>query len=89
VAKNYLPEIKNSQYLGVSILAGGLRVLGTIVDGPFMYSGAGGAQINPFRYVSSNPTNNPSSFDLWVDVVVGGKTNRISNWSDKPESTAN
>lgn len=39
---------------------------------------------NPWRYVSSNPTNNPGEFDLWVDIAVGGKTNRISNWSDKP-----
>ena len=39
---------------------------------------------NPFRYVSSNPTNNPSSFDLSVDVIIAGKTNRISNWSRDP-----
>jgi len=37
--------------------------------------------LNPWRYISSNPTNNPSSFDLWVDVIINGKTNRISNWS--------
>jgi prepilin-type N-terminal cleavage/methylation domain-containing protein len=34
-----------------------------------------------WRYNSSNPTNNPSSFDLWADVIIGGKTNRICNWS--------
>ncbi len=34
-----------------------------------------------WRYNSSNPTNNPGSYDLWVDLVFGGKTNRISNWS--------
>ncbi|HZR19977.1 MAG TPA: prepilin-type N-terminal cleavage/methylation domain-containing protein [Verrucomicrobiae bacterium] len=32
-------------------------------------------------YVSSNPTNNPNSYDLWVDIVISGKTNRISNWT--------
>jgi hypothetical protein len=37
--------------------------------------------LNPIRYVSSNPTNNPNSFDLWVDVVISGKTNRLSNWN--------
>ncbi len=37
--------------------------------------------LNPFCYVSSNPTNNPGSYDLWVDVIVGGKTNRICNWN--------
>jgi len=40
--------------------------------------------LNPFRYNSSNPTNNPNSFDLWVDVIIDGKTNRISNWSKEP-----
>jgi prepilin-type N-terminal cleavage/methylation domain-containing protein len=37
--------------------------------------------LTPFYYNSSNPTNNPTSFDLWVDVMVGGKTNRICNWT--------
>ena len=39
-------------------------------------------KLNPFRYVSTNPTNNPKSFDLWIDIIVQGKTNRICNWSD-------
>lgn len=40
--------------------------------------------LNPFRYNSSNPTNNPNSFDLWLDVIIAGKTNRVSNWSKDP-----
>jgi prepilin-type N-terminal cleavage/methylation domain-containing protein len=36
---------------------------------------------NPWRYDMSSPTNNPGEFDLWVDLVIRGKTNRISNWS--------
>lgn len=36
--------------------------------------------VNPFRYLK-NGTNNPGSFDLWVDIVVGGKSNRIGNWN--------
>ena len=40
--------------------------------------------LNPFYYNSSNPTNNPGTFDLWVDVVIAGKVNRISNWSRDP-----
>lgn len=42
-------------------------------------------ELNPVRYNSSNPTNNPKSYDLWVDIFVGGKSNRISNWSAQPE----
>jgi hypothetical protein len=41
--------------------------------------------LNPWRYVSKNPTNNPTSFELWVDVLIGGKTYRISNWSKQPQ----
>jgi prepilin-type N-terminal cleavage/methylation domain-containing protein len=41
-------------------------------------------KLNPFHYVSTNPTNNPSSFDLWIDIIVQGKTNRICNWSEDP-----
>jgi prepilin-type N-terminal cleavage/methylation domain-containing protein len=44
-----------------------------------------GNEITPWRYVSSNPTNNPTSYDLWVDLLIDGKTNRISNWSKTPQ----
>lgn len=47
-------------------------------------SGANG--MNPWRYVSSHPTNNTTSFDLWVDLLIAGKTNRISNWSAKVQT---
>jgi prepilin-type N-terminal cleavage/methylation domain-containing protein len=42
------------------------------------------AGINPFGYISTNPTHNPESFDLWIDIYVQGKTNRICNWSEDP-----
>jgi prepilin-type N-terminal cleavage/methylation domain-containing protein len=44
-----------------------------------------GTALNPWRYVSSHPTNNAGSYDLWVDLVLGGKTYRISNWSQQPQ----
>src|SRR5262249_13833677 len=40
--------------------------------------------MNPVCYNSSSPTNNPNSFDLWIDVVLDGKTNRFGNWSKEP-----
>jgi prepilin-type N-terminal cleavage/methylation domain-containing protein len=40
--------------------------------------------LNPWRYNSSNPIKNPKTFDLWIDVIVGDKTNRICNWSEQP-----
>jgi prepilin-type N-terminal cleavage/methylation domain-containing protein len=41
--------------------------------------------ITPWSYVSSNPTNNSTEFDLWMDVVWRQKTNRISNWAADPQ----
>ena len=40
--------------------------------------------VTPFCYNSSHPTNNTGTYDLWVDVVVKGKTNRVCNWSTQP-----
>ncbi|HLP77801.1 MAG TPA: prepilin-type N-terminal cleavage/methylation domain-containing protein [Candidatus Paceibacterota bacterium] len=34
-----------------------------------------------WNYRSTNPTNNPNSYDLWIDLVAGGRTNRIANWN--------
>ena len=45
---------------------------------------AGNPPLNPWRYNSSHPTNNTASYDLWVDLVIRGKTNRVSNWSTQP-----
>lgn len=36
--------------------------------------------LNPWRYVSSNPTNNPGRFDLWAEFVDGKTVRMISNW---------
>lgn len=45
------------------------------------YRGPDG-DINPWRYVSRNPTNNTESFDLWAEVLVGNKKIVIGNWKD-------
>lgn len=42
--------------------------------------GPGSVKINPWRYIVTNPTNNPTTFDLWVEVKIGKKTILISNW---------
>jgi prepilin-type N-terminal cleavage/methylation domain-containing protein len=44
-----------------------------------------GTLLNPWRYVSSHPTNNPGSYDLWVDLLIGKKIYRVSNWSKQPQ----
>jgi prepilin-type N-terminal cleavage/methylation domain-containing protein len=73
--------LKAGQFLPVTSPA--LSVLGCSLAGPVMLS-SGSGQINPWRYNSSSPTNNPGTFDLWIDVAVGSQTNRICNWSTVP-----
>jgi hypothetical protein len=41
--------------------------------------------LNPWRYISSAPTNHPGSYDLWVDLYIGGRTFRVSNWSKEAQ----
>jgi prepilin-type N-terminal cleavage/methylation domain-containing protein len=64
-------------------------IFASVSRGPRDIQVMNGAQligtVNPVCYVSSNPTNNPNSYDLWIDVLIAGKTNRISNWSAEPQ----
>jgi prepilin-type N-terminal cleavage/methylation domain-containing protein len=39
---------------------------------------------NPFRYICPG-TNNPNSYDLWIQLKIGGKTNLICNWKSGVE----
>jgi prepilin-type N-terminal cleavage/methylation domain-containing protein len=85
-AKKFLVELKPAQY---GEIPGGandiIRLLACSVKWPDNTSPLPASPgLNPWRYVSSSPTNNPGEFDLWVDIIVGSKTNRICNWSDKP-----
>jgi prepilin-type N-terminal cleavage/methylation domain-containing protein len=82
-AQNFLKGLKAGFYLTVPIPGVGksCTLLGSTLQGPLILSDASGQKLNPWRYVSSNPTNNPNSYDLWIDVLVGQKTNRICNWS--------
>jgi prepilin-type N-terminal cleavage/methylation domain-containing protein len=75
-AINFLKEFKRSQ-IGSS---NGVLVL--VCSEQLVYPGS--KENCAWRYNSSNPTNNPESYDLWVDLYFGGKTNRISNWSKQP-----
>ena len=40
---------------------------------------------NPWRYMLTGATNTPGQYDLWVDLILSGKTYRIGNWSETPE----
>ena len=82
-AKNFLLGLKpgmigtNSAGSGVAFLMTSLRGL----DPTYMPLGANTADVNPFRYNSVNPTNNPGAYDLWIDLSISHKIYRVSNWS--------
>jgi len=90
-AQNFFKgSLRVGQFLAVPITNMTLKtstsavLLGSSVEGAGMFPGSSGGKINPFGYNSANPTNNPNSYDLWLDIFVGGVTFRVCNWSDKP-----
>ncbi len=60
-----------------------VNFLVTSVGGPdAAYQPMGFPDLNPFRYLAPGPTNNNANgYDLWIQLVIGGKTNLVSNWS--------
>ncbi|HXI70174.1 MAG TPA: type II secretion system protein [Verrucomicrobiae bacterium] len=51
------------------------------VSGPDQnYQPLGMADVNPWRYACPG-TNNPTSYDLWIQLSIGGKTNLVCNWN--------
>lgn len=38
--------------------------------------------INPWQYVSTKPTNNAASFDLWAQIPWGSTNRIIGNWKE-------
>jgi len=77
--KNFYSTIRRTQYKG---LPANTNVMFFVVPA----KGAGGSDFNPWRYVvakpagGTNPVNNSDSYDLWAEIVDGGRTNVIGNW---------
>ena len=72
-ATAFLGGLKPAQY---SEIAPGARIL----IGP---AAPGTLTTNAWCYRSSGPAHNPKTFDLWIDITIAGKINRICNWSDQ------
>jgi prepilin-type N-terminal cleavage/methylation domain-containing protein len=84
VAKIFLDNIKPTRYAAYAVSATNVINLFRVpVRGTNELSGTE-RTFNPWRYRSTNPTNNLASFDLWADIQVGGSTVRICNWSQDP-----
>ena len=82
LAKNFLSGLSSKQIYSVSNNGvANTTALGTSVGGPDdAYAPLGVYHLNPFRYVYPG-VNNPGGYDLWVQLVISGKTNLICNWS--------
>ena len=78
--KNYFPGLRSTQYREVSSNPD-VELLTVPVEGPNDID-VNGVKLNPWRYNSSTPTHNPGSYDLWAEIVIGGKTNIIGNWTE-------
>jgi prepilin-type N-terminal cleavage/methylation domain-containing protein len=87
VAQNFLRHLNPNQYVELKPTpVNAARFIVSSVPGP-TDSGdnmLGLKNFNPWQYNSSKPQYNPNTYDLWVDVLIDGKTNRISNWSREP-----
>jgi prepilin-type N-terminal cleavage/methylation domain-containing protein len=91
VPKGFLPDLKPAQVGTQTNLNNNVTcVIVTAVHSDSIYNpmpGFGsraGYPANPWRYLYPG-TNNPSSYDLWIQVYVGGKTNLICNWFNQPK----
>lgn len=82
--RNFIPHIKTNQVLSVTVSALGQKpvyLLSVPVKGPANVFDATGRK-NFWHYRSSQPTNNPGTFDLWAEIVIGKKTQVIGNWNE-------
>lgn len=82
-AKNFLPGLSSRQISGSvsNHTVPSTIMLITTVGGPdASYQPVGIQGVNPFRYVYPG-VNNPSGYDLWVQLVISGQTNLICNWN--------
>ncbi len=84
VAERFLKSDLKPQQVAYPTDNPNMKFLVCSIAAPYQTRGFTPASPNFFRYNFSNPTNNPNSYDLWVDIVIAGRTNRISNWSTEP-----
>ena len=83
-ARSYLSDLRPNQIGTFTVNGATVKLLVGSVGWPANISPppvSAQPEINPWRYVSSKPTNNIGSYDLWMDLAIRGKTYRISNWS--------
>jgi len=71
--KRILKRLKSDEYTTVG---GNARVFSFPAEGP------NGSPALWNYAVGTNAVHNPESFDLWVELVIGNKTNVVGNWKN-------
>jgi prepilin-type N-terminal cleavage/methylation domain-containing protein len=80
-ARNFLPDLKPGQFGIVTNNGVGVYVILTAVGGPDpLYQPIGASGVNPWRYNSSSPTNNPGAYDLWIQLSIGSTFSNANNF---------
>ena len=82
-ARNFLPDLKPDQiYSYTNYNNGVIKILVAPNGGPDpAYKPFGGvSDVNPWRYAYPG-TNNPGSYDLWIQLSIAGNSNLICNWT--------
>ena len=89
-ARNFLPDLNTNQISAVTISGTLVNLLVTPLGGPAgAYAPLGQAPgVNPWRYTYPG-TNNPGSYDLWIQLVIGENTNLICNWTKQVQVNNN
>jgi prepilin-type N-terminal cleavage/methylation domain-containing protein len=86
-ARDFLPELRPNQvyrtFTNSTTGTQGIAMLVTSVGGPdTLYQPLGLSGLNPWRYKSSGTlTNNPGEYELYVQLVISGKSNLVCNWN--------
>jgi len=76
-AQNFLHELRPNQTMTFN---GATLLVASVGGVDSSYQPLNSSGLNPWRYVSPG-VNNPNSYDLYVQIVIGGQTNLICNWS--------
>jgi hypothetical protein len=83
--KNYFLSVSPADLANINTVAAPVRVFIFPAKGPRNLKDADGRIVSPWCYDTSSTNRvNLNSYDLWVDLILRGKTNRICNWSRTP-----
>ena len=84
-ARSFISDFKANQFATINSGGAAVKIIVASIGGPNPgYQPLGQQDVNPWRYNSSSPTNNPGAYDLWVQIVFKpGQTNLVCNWNNR------